>query len=78
MRLLFLSLSLLRNPFLEMFGHLCKACQVFAQCPAGEYGEEEEGQAGICKEKQELHLCVNTHVDKILDFIAQSLSYVFS
>lgn len=33
----------------------------------GEYGEDKKRQSDVCK-KQQLHLCVNTHVDKILDF----------
>lgn len=32
----------------------------------GEYGEDKERQSGVCK-KQQLHLCVNPHVNKILD-----------
>lgn len=32
------------NTFLEMFGDLSRACQVFAEGPDGDCGEEEEGR----------------------------------
>lgn len=65
----FVSLSLSCSHFslmtlLSASGTVCRP--VFA---AGVYESEE--LAGVCKEKQQLHLCTNKNVDGILDFIAQ-------
>uniref|UniRef100_A0A8C4V6E6 Uncharacterized protein n=1 Tax=Falco tinnunculus TaxID=100819 RepID=A0A8C4V6E6_FALTI len=49
-----MTLPNLRKPILEMFGDMCKARQIFADDPAGEYGEVGEGQAGVCKENQKV------------------------
>lgn len=52
------------QPQEAIFRNVCRP--VFA---AGVYEEEEEGLAGVRKEKQQLHLCTKTHVDGIFGFI---------
>lgn len=54
------------QPQEAIFRNVCRP--VFA---AGVYEEEEEGLAGVRKEKQQLHLCTKTHVDGILGLITR-------